>query len=183
MAADHEIFLGHLESIFGNEDAIHQAEAPDGGPPVCVFVYRNIPEPGMITGVTYGLSLVSHPAWKLARPEMIVSVNSTEIDWPCAAATFAASFRGQRVFQYGDVFTTDVPLATDTRMNGFLVFAQSILDEEAASIQLNKYKVHLSQFYPIYSEEIEVYERIGLEAFWKHRDFDMYDISRRPIRS
>lgn len=181
--SDAEIFLEHLRDIFGNEDAIHQAEASDGGPPVSVFVYRDIPEPGMITGVTFGLSLCDFPAWKYARPEMIVSVNSTNIEWPMAAASFVSGFRGTRKFQYGDVYTTDVPLAADTSMQGFLVFAQSILDDEAVSVQLGNYKVHFSQLYPIYKEEVAVYQKIGLEAFWKHKDFEMYDVQRNPIRA
>lgn len=183
MPTDAETFLAYLQSVFGDEDAIHKAAASDGGPPVAVFVYNDIPEPGMITGVTYGLSHCNLPAWKLSRPEMIVSVDSPSIDWPLAAATFVASFRGQKVFQYGDVFTTDVPIASDTSMSGFLVFAQSILNDDVVSVQLAKYKVHFSQFYPIYQEEVDVYRRIGLEAFWKHKDFDMYDIHRKPIRA
>ena len=182
MPTDAEIFVAHLRSIFGDADVIHSAEAADNGVPVSVFVYQDIPEPGLITGVTYGLSLVNFPAWKFSRPEMIVTANSTDIDWPLAAATFAASFRGQKAFQYGDIFTTDVPLAADTRMNGFLVFAQSLLSDEEVSVQLGTYKVHFSQFYPIYKEEVDVYERLGLEAFWKHKDFELYDIHRSPVR-
>lgn len=183
MATDAERFLGHLQSIFGDEDAIHGAEGPDGGPPVSVFVYKNVPEKGMITGVTYGLSLCPFPDWKLSRPEMIVSVRSLDIGWPCAAAVFAADFRGKKPFSYGDVFTTDRPLAPDTKMDGFLVFAQSILSEEYEQVKLKGYKVHFSQFYPIYRKELPVYEKIGLEAFWKHKGFDMYDVKRKPIRS
>jgi len=182
MPTNAERFVTHLESVFGEEDAIHKADAEDGGPPVSVFVYKNIPEEGMITGVTYGLSLCPLPEWKLARPEIIVAVQSLELDWPCAAATFAASYRGKKRFSYGDVFTTDEPLASDTKMDGFLVFAQSILDEQYVSVKLDKYKIHFSQFYPIYRQELDVYEKIGLEAFWKHKGFDMYDVKRKPIR-
>jgi hypothetical protein len=183
MASNAELFIAHLESIFGQEDAIHKADAKDGGPPVSVFVYKNVPEEGMITGVTYGLSLCTLPAWKLARPEMIVSVQSQDIGWPCAAATFVATFRGEKRFCYGDVFTTDAPLVADTQMDGFLIFAQSILPQEMVTVQMSGYTVHFSQFYPIYREELPVYEKIGLEAFWKHKGFDMYDISRKPIRA
>lgn len=137
----------------------------------------------MITGVTFGLSHCPFPAWKFSRPEVIVAVKSLDLDWPCAAATFAALFRGKKPFQYGDVFTTDSPLASDTQMDGFLVFAQSILDEELVSVQLNDYKVHFSQFYPIHRKELFVYEKIGLEAFWDHPDFDMYDVTRKPIKA
>jgi hypothetical protein len=31
------------------------------GPPVWVFVYQHLVEPGTITGVTYGLSHFKHP--------------------------------------------------------------------------------------------------------------------------
>lgn len=183
MPSNAELFMDHLASVFGDEDAIHKTNSPDGGSPVSVFVYKNIPEEGMITGVTYGLSTSPFPAWKFSRPEMIVSVQSLELDWPCSAATFAALFRGKKTFQYGDVFTTDYPLAPDTKMDGFLVFAQSILSDEFVSVQLNDYKVHFSQFYPIYRKELVVYEKIGLEAFWQHKDFDMYDVARKPIKS
>lgn len=88
----------------------------------------------------------------------------------------------QLVFGEEDVFTTDVPLASDTTMTGFLVFAQSILDPDFVEVELARYKVHFSQFYPIYQEEFAAYEQIGLEAFWKHKDFDMYDVKRKPIR-
>jgi hypothetical protein len=181
MPSNAELFIDHLQSVFGEEDAIHKAEAWDGGSPVSVFVYKDIPEEGMITGVTYGLSLCPFPDWKLSRPEMIVAVESLDLDWPLAAATFAALFRGKKAFQYGDVFTTDDPLASDTNMDGFLVFAQSILEDEFVSVQLNDYKIHFSQFYPIYRKELAVYEKIGLEAFWNHKGFDMYDVTRKPI--
>lgn len=181
MPSDAEIYAEHLRSVFGDEDSIHAAPAEGDGPPVSVFVYRDIPDKGMITGVTYGLSLCPLPAWKLARPEMIVSVESELVEWPAAAASFASSFRGQKTFQYGDILSTDVPLAPDTEMTGFLVFAQSILDKEFVSIQLADYKVHFSQLYPIYKEEVDVYSRIGLEAFWKHDGFDIYDVGRPPI--
>lgn len=181
MPANHEIFLTHLEMIFGKAVAIHQAQAPDGRAPVSVFVYKNIPAEGMITGVTYGLSLYPYPDWKVSRPEMIVSVNSLDIGWPCATATFTANFRGKKRFSYGDVFTTDVPLNSDSAMDGFLVFAPSILDPRVQTVQMNDYKIHFSQFYPIYRSELTVIEKIGLERFWKHPGFNMYDIKRKPI--
>jgi Suppressor of fused protein (SUFU) len=110
-----------------------------------------------------------------------VAVNSLDVGWPCAAGLFAADFRGKKPFRYGDVFTTDVPLASDTQMDCFLVFAQSILSDECVELKLNDCKVHFSQFYPVYRQELPVYEKIGLEAFWKHEGFDMYDIRRKPI--
>jgi len=181
MPTNHELFFDHLDRIFGEPSVIHRSEPIDGLPPVAVFVYKNIPEPGMITGVTYGLSLYPHPAWKLARPEMVVSVDSLDTAWPCAAGVFAADYRGKSRFCFGDVFTTDGPLAPDTKMDAFLIFALSILPQELQTVQMDHYKVHLSQFYPIYRSELPLYEKLGLERFFKHPQFDIYDVGRKPI--
>lgn len=180
MPKEHEIYIDYLTNTFGQEDDIFKHDAPDGGPPVSVFVYRDAPSPGMITGVTYGLSWCDHPDWKLARPELIVSVHSSDTAWPLAAAYFAAEFRGQKRFCYGDVFTTDAPLSGDTQMDGFLLFAQSVL-ETGESVNLGRYKVHLSQLYPIYRSELKLYEQLGLEGFWKHPDFDIGNVRRKPM--
>lgn len=181
MPSNRELFLDYLLNTFGEEDEILEVDAADGGPPVQVFVYKNLPEEGMITGVTYGLSAVPHPEWTETRPEMIVSVESTQIEWASAAAAFVAEFRGSKAFRFGDLFTTDVPLAPDTEMSGYLVFAQSILDPEYGSVQLSDYKVNFSEFYPIYPEEVEVYERMGFDDFWDHDHFDMYAIRRKRV--
>jgi len=183
MPKNHEIFLAHTEKVFGRAELIKMHDCPRGGIPVSVFIYRNIPEAGMITGVTFGLSCYPHPDWKLSRPEMIISIKTEDIMWAWTAAYFSAEFRGEKRFLFGDVFTTEGPLASDTEMDGVLVFAQSILDPAVQAVQLNDYKIHFKQFYPIYRSELEVYRNLGLERFWKHEGFGMYDPKRPPIKA
>lgn len=184
MPANHEIFSDFLSEVFGQEETILKHDAEDGGPPVWVFVFRDIVGPGTITGVTYGLSHFKHPDWITgSRPELIVSMKSQDLAWASAAAYFAASFRGQKRFSYGDVFTTEVPLAEDTQMDGFFVFAQSILDMPPPHLELNDYQISFSQLYPIYRAELPLYSQIGLEAFWKHPDFDLDDPKRPAIHA
>lgn len=173
--------MNHIEGIFGEADVLKKHDCPRGGVPVSVFIYRNIPDKGWVTGVTYGLSCYSYPDWKFSRPEMILSIESEDMMWAWVAAYFCAEFRGEKRFSYGDVFTTECPLASDTKMDGVLVFAQSILDKDVQSVELNDYRVHFSQFYPIYRSELELYSRIGLEQFWKHDGFAMYHPKRPPI--
>jgi hypothetical protein len=174
-----EHYLEYLTATFGEESRILREDGVDGGPPISMFVYEGAPEPGMITGVTFGLSLVANPAWTQSRPEMLISMESGSLDWPSVAANLTAYFSRKKRFSYGDVFTVDGPLTEDTEMDALLIFAQSLLEPEHASVDLRDYRVHLSQFYPFYRSEIELYERIGLQAFWNHPDFGMYD-PRRP---
>ena len=49
MAENHEIYLAYLESVFGRKDLIKKHDCPRGGPPVTVFIYRDVPEKGMIS--------------------------------------------------------------------------------------------------------------------------------------
>ncbi|WP_170157158.1 suppressor of fused domain protein [Roseimicrobium gellanilyticum] len=177
-----ELFLEYLDNTFGKEDQILSEQAEDGGPKIAMFVYRECPEPGMVTGVTFGLSHRAHPDWKFGRPEMVISMESESLDWPSAALGLTAYFAGKKRFCYGDVFTVDGTLTSETEMDGVLIFAQSLLDPEAATVQLRDYRATLYQYYPIHSAEIPIYEKLGLEGFWNHPEFGMYDPKRKPIK-
>ena len=66
-------------------------------------------------------------------------------------------------------------------MCGFFVFAPSFLEPDQAVLQLPNYKIFLKGMYPIYKEEVAVYDEIGLEKFWHHDNFDMYNVNRKQI--
>ena len=48
MPKNHEIFLKHIENIFGPAETIKKHDCPRGGIPVSVFIYRDIPDKGMV---------------------------------------------------------------------------------------------------------------------------------------
>ena len=125
MAKNHEIFLKHLDEVLGPAEVIRKHDCPRGGVPVWVFTYRDIPDAGMITGVTYGLSAYPHREWTVCRPEMIISIETEDQMWAWVAAYFCAEFRGEKRFRYGDVFTTADPLASDTKMDGVLILRRA----------------------------------------------------------
>ncbi|MDZ4815657.1 MAG: suppressor of fused domain protein [Verrucomicrobiota bacterium] len=178
---DHEHFLKYLLETFGTFHEVLQHNSPDGGRPVFVFIYQDVPEKGMITGITYGLSLTNHPEWTNGKPELVISVNSQNTSWPFAIAYFAAEFRGQKAFAPGDIFTMDGPIAPDSTMNGLLVYGTSILQPQDSVFQLANHKIHLLQMYPVYQSEITLYEKIGLQAFVSRPDFDFYNVTRTPL--
>jgi hypothetical protein len=35
--------------------------------------------------------------------------------------------------------------------------------------------------YPIYRSELPAYDKLRLNEFWQHPDFDMYDVTRKPV--
>lgn len=176
------MFMDHLDSIFEIEPELYNGSNEKPG--VTIMVYKNIPEEGMMTGVTYGLSLADHQDWIKGRPELIITVNSTDPSWAQAAGYIANKLKGDCPFSYSNTIDFKVPISEESEMDAFLVFAPSILGRDAF-LNINvgeKLPVHLSGLYPIYSSEMRLVDDWGLEKFWHHPDFDMYNVNRKRIK-
>lgn len=176
-------FLEHLDAIFEREPLFHPFDSNiPGAPEVVCMTYRDVPEPGHITGVTYGLSEVPHADWKFGRPELLIAVQSTDISWPLAIAEMANQLRGRCPFCYGDVIDFGEKVADDSDMSAFFVFAPSILEKaDYLGIDVGgPQTINISGIYPIYDSERAAIRELGMERFWHHPNFDLYDV-RRPM--
>lgn len=179
----HKSYLDFLRKSFGRYDVVLKHDCPRGGREVSVYVFRNCPEPGMITGVTYGLSTEAVPGADPghSRPELMISVESTDTMWAWNAAFFAAEYRGLRTFSTGEMYFADEPLAGDTLMDGLLAYAPTILPGEKAWVKTPTGVIQFMQMYPIFRSELVVYERYGLPALWNHPGFEIYNPKREPV--
>ncbi len=147
------------------------------------MVYRDIPEADHVTGVTYGLSEVAHPSWRSGRPELMISVQSRDIAWPLAVAEMAKQLRGECPFGYGDVIDFGGKISEESEMSAFLVFMPTILAPHAAlGIDVGaEQPVNIAGMYPIYDSELAQLSAMGFEKFWKHPNFDRYDVHRPAV--
>ena len=180
--SDSEVFLQQINTLFGRESVIRKIDSTHPGmPPLACFIYRDLPEPGMTTGVTYGLSVADHPDWRYGKPELVVSVKSADESWALAAAFIAERFRGDKSFTYGSLFSLDAPICAESEMCGFFVFAPAVLDQKTMKVELPTKTVNIVGMYPIYRGEIELIREIGLEEFWRLPEFKMYDVKRRDL--
>lgn len=66
-------------------------------------------------------------------------------------------------------------------MTGFFLFAPAILTPESSKIELIDRTIILTGMYPIYKEETELLQKIGLDAFWHLDGFDLYDVKRKNL--
>ena len=122
-----EKYLEHLDRIFQVEPKFFREKSLDGRlPGVVNIVYTDIPEKGMTTVITYGLSMVTHEDWKLGRPELCISVDSKDSAWEAVAGYVANRLRGKCAFQYGEQIDFKEKIADDSDMDSFLVFAPSL---------------------------------------------------------
>ncbi|NOV01174.1 suppressor of fused domain protein [Paenibacillus planticolens] len=176
--ANVEIFLEHIEEIFGTDYKISKFDAKDNGKPIYLFTYKDIPEKGMQTFITYGLSEGEHPEWLGGKPELILSLEASDPTWGEAIAYLASERRGIKRFSYGDFFTFEEPISVESKMSGFLVFSPSILDKDSIEIQTNGRSIFLTGMYPIYIEEVELIQEVGIKQFWFTPGFDLYKVDR-----
>ena len=178
-----ENYLSHLDSIFQTQPEFYGGAEKGGIPGVTSIIYPGLPEQGMVTGLTYGLSHVRHPDWKIGHLELLISVESTDKAWAKAAGFIAQDLRGDCPFSYGNTINFGEPISDESEMDAFVVFAPSILNKEYyldIDIGLD-HTISLAGLYPIYSSEMNLINEWGLEKFWHHPDFDNYSVSRRRI--
>ena len=176
------LWLDALQDRFGEVTAIKWIQCPDK-PVIYIFFFADLPEHGFLTAVTCNLSAAQHPDWKFGTPELIVTMHSQSDRWGMAAGYFASSFFGERRFSYGDIFKIDDPISPEEgEMNAYLLFAPSFLDREQSTFVLPDRIVNLVGMYPIYDDEIAIYDRVGLEAFWHADGFEMSNPRRGRVR-
>lgn len=179
---DAPVFFDQLRARLGQESLVRKIESSRPElPPVYSVIYRNFPEAGMLTAVTYGLSVVDHPAWKLGKPELIVTLRTLDEMWAYAAAFFVDQLRGEKPFSFGSVFALDEPLATGSTMTGCFILSPAILSPEQARFTLPGKTINLVGLYPVYAGEVELIQQIGLEQFWYLEGYDRFSVIRPDL--
>jgi suppressor of fused protein SUFU len=151
-------------------------------PPVVAFAFADTPEPGLITGFTFGLSQARHPDWRLGRPELAITVESNDVGWPIAIGLMAERLRGECPFSYGNTINIGEPITDETRMTAFVVFGPAFpVENDAGRIDVgDDLPIFLTGCYPIHHSEMDFITRRGLEAFW-NLEWDPMDVRRGPV--
>ncbi len=179
-----ERYLAHLDRLApGREPSFTQIESSNPAMKgVTAIAYRDLPEVGFITAVTYGLSLAEHPDWRDGKPELLISVFSRDGRWAVAAASIAEQLRGTAAFSYGETIDFGEPVSADSSMSAFVVFAPAVLErEDFIGIDVgDSLPINLQGLYPIHDAERRWIQRHGLEKFWQ-LGWDPYDVGRAPV--
>jgi hypothetical protein len=179
-----EKYIHHLDKIFNQEPLFFGGGKDNQGlPNASVMIYENVPEPGFITGITYGLSLANHPEWIEGKPELCITVRASNHNWGLAASYLVNALRGNCGFAYGQTFNLSEKISSESEMDAFFLFAPAILThEQYANIDIGlDYKINIVGLYPMYSHELETFSKHGLSHFWNHPHFDMFSINRKKI--
>jgi hypothetical protein len=179
-----ERFMAHLDVLSGGlEPAFYPVGSThEGLGRLTAITYRDLPDPGMTTTITYGLSLADHEEWRHGKPELCISVASEDVAWGLACATIGESLRGQCPFCYGDTIDFGERISDESQMTAFVIFAPAVLPRDSyADIDVGEDRpVHIAGCYPIHDSERHFIHENGLEAFWRGVEWDPFDVTRPP---
>ncbi|MEV0797837.1 suppressor of fused domain protein [Kribbella sp. NPDC050281] len=177
-----ERFLAHLDGLSGGvEPQFWPVESTwPGHHGLTAIGYRDMPDPGLLLGFTYGLSLARQDDWRLGRPELSISVRSDDPAWVLSIAYLAEQLRHDCPFSYGDTINFGEPIAQGSGLDGFVVFGPLAFDPDDARVDVgDDLPVVVAGMYPTYAVERQFIAERGLEAFWA-LDWDPYDVTRAP---
>jgi hypothetical protein len=149
---------------------------------VLAIAFRDYPQLGLLTGFTYGLSAASHPGWRNAKPELVITVQSADEAWVHAVAYLAEWQRERHDFAPGSLFHYGKPIAPDSAMNSFLVFEPASKDNQMfAPIELPGGPIALRMVYPLYEGEVGLIQKVGIRKFMGLPQYDFFSVSRPDL--
>lgn len=169
-----------LEKRFGVEAQIAQITL-ENRPRMLVYYFQDFPAKGMLTAVTAGLSNASHPDWVHGKPELSFSLHTSDNTWGTAAAFIAQSFFNKKSFSYESSFALDRPMSGDSAMNACFVYRPQFLNKEQIKFELPDRTIFLAGLFPLYEEEIALYESKGTESFWNTPGFEPFNPRRASL--
>ncbi|MDN3576433.1 suppressor of fused domain protein [Chitinimonas viridis] len=171
-------YFDHVESIAGREGAFFRME---NDPKIIVSSYVDVPEAGCLTAFSFGLSLADCKEWRYSKPELVISMDSTDIAWALAMGELVRCGWGRCLFSYGEVLDFGRQISEESDMSAFLVFASSSLEVSDLRVDLDDWIVNISQIYPVHKQEVSLIREIGAERFFYDFNIDFFDPRRKPV--
>ena len=175
-----EKYLDHLDKIFKVEPSYFKHSKENEFPPFYSFTYKDIPEKGMVTGFTSGLSFVEQQEGGNVRPELMISVDTEDDLWILAISDIGCQQRGKYRFHPGKTINFNSKISDESEMTSFLVWHQSVIREDHELICLPDWHIKLVQLFPIHDDERILIHKHGPEWFFELVD-DPYDVKRKSV--
>lgn len=165
-------FIKHHNKVFRQKASIQKMKLESSEEStVSYLLYRQFPEPGCTTMVTYAFSESERPPGMHAH-EFILSIDSTHSDWISSALHASTLLHQNGRVEMGSFITLSKPIAPDTEMNTLYAAPPPFMSDKQTFLELNNGSVRLFGLYPLYEQETYLLQRFGCQ---KLLDLDSYD--------
>lgn len=177
-----EKYLEHLEKIFKVQPKYMKFSEDCEFPPFHLLGYQDIPERGMITGITSGMSFVPDPRNENIRQELLITVESEDPSWMLAVADIGYQNRGYRSFLPGQTIKHHGAISEESAMTSFLVWHQATVREDFEVVCLPEWHVKFMGLFPIYDDEADLIKKHGPDWLFELVS-DPCDVKRESVAS
>ncbi|MFF3659122.1 suppressor of fused domain protein [Streptomyces olivochromogenes] len=180
-------FVERLGTMVGAEpdiQAVPPRELGDGE--VFALVFADVPEPGFVTGFTYGLSPWQRAHGQPPARELCITMRSRDQAWARVPALTVAALRGLCPFSPGSVIGYMKPYVAGSGLSSLVLAgpapalalpeAIDLADSDATPEDL----VRIVGAYPIHASEREAIRFWGPATVWDSR-WDPYDPARPAV--
>lgn len=171
------------QSVGREPDDVLALEAnPTETESVFVFVFRDYPEPSLVTGFTSGLSAASHADWKDTKPELSLTVASDDAAWMQALAYLVDWNRAGHSFLPGSLFHYGRTISAESAMDSFLVFNLAISgDNEFRNIPIDEDLITFYGVHPLHHDEVAMLQKVGIRKFMGLPEYRLFSTTRPDL--
>ena len=175
-----EQYLDALDRLTGdpNPKFIQSPFWEGANPPVFAATYKNLPAPGLMTCITSGLSFAEHEEWVSYKPELVLTVRSSDEAWPLALAFIAHQGRGKYAFPLEETIDFRAQISAESQMSGFLICEQMLFEKNRHVIHMPSGHIVLHQLIPIYAGELGKLRAVDRNWLYAKK-FDPDDVTRK----
>jgi len=175
-----EKYLAHLDKIFKAEPGFLKHSKEGEFPPFHSFTYKDIPQAGMVTGFTCGVSLVEQPDGGNVRPELMICVDTEDDIWVLALSDIGHQHRGEYYFKPGDTINFNAKISEESEMTSFFVWHQNVIREDHELVCLPDWHIRFLQLFPVHDDERILIHEHGPEWLFELVD-DPCDVKRTSV--
>lgn len=179
--AQYQALLDSLTGMTASVSNIEPVREPSDGR-VIALAYADFPEPGYVTGFTYGLSLVRHAEWGEVGRELTLTVRSDNIDWAQVPARSVAGLRGFGPFRRGQVLGHAGPYVPESEMSAVVLGEPALGSSLVPSVlDLGEHdEIELVGAQPIHRAELQFVREFGADALHSRIE-DRFSTVRGPV--
>lgn len=178
-----------LDALTGSRSTVYEIEprVPEDGR-VLAVAYTDTPEPGHVTGFTYGLSLVRHRDRPLDARELSIIVRSDDVEWARVPAKSVAALRGMCAYDPGQAVGYMKRYVENSAMSSIVLAEPAgpwkpgpiALKQGGAPGPQDTDLVEIVGVYPVHASERDYVYSHGIDALWQ-LDWDRFDPLRPPV--
>lgn len=176
-------FVAAIQAKAGVQVAAFGIEPEDpNNSRILLLQAANYPMLGLSTCFTFGLSQNGHPGFSEGTAELMCVVNSEHPGWIASLGYLIDWYREQDSFVMGAMYDLGQELEPErSLLSGWVIGPNPLEADNWHLLETEAGFFELLGAYPIYSGEVELLQKVGLDKFSASPKYEAYNVERPDL--